>query len=167
MPVMGTGTIGVELFRFNEWANEALIEFCRGLDEPTLQADAPGTRGSIQDTLVHIVAAQERYVGGLGRPRTGGRVHESLGWPGFEELLESNRETGASLVAAAAEEDPERAFTLQYQGRDEIVLARTFLVQAMHHANDHRTHICSILGAIGVEPPEVTGWGWAEAVAAK
>ncbi|MEP7105780.1 MAG: hypothetical protein ABI838_08035, partial [Chloroflexota bacterium] len=33
-----------------------------------------------------------------------------------------------------------------------------FLVQAVHHGNDHRTHICSILGAHGLKTPELSGW---------
>lgn len=160
MPPVSAGTIGAELFRFNNWANEALIEFCRGLDDNQLEAVLAGTRGSIQDTLVHLVAAQERYV--VGRPRTAERVHESLGWPGFEKLLESCRETGASLVAGA-DGDPARECPYRYRGEALVVLAGTFLVQAMHHANDHRTQICSVLGSVGLEPPEITGWGFAQA----
>jgi hypothetical protein len=32
------------------------------------------------------------------------------------------------------------------------------LVQAVHHGNDHRTQICSTLGALGLEVPELDGW---------
>jgi hypothetical protein len=41
------------------------------------------------------------------------------------------------------------------------VAAGIFLTQALHHANEHRAHICTILGALGHEPPDVSGWGYA------
>lgn len=159
---VASDTVGVEVFRFNNWANETLIEYCGQLDDTQLQATLPGTRGSLMDTLVHIVAAQERYADGLGRPRRTGRVHESLGWPGIEDLRASCRESGTALLAAAAEEDPAREFRRLYQEREVVIRADTVLIQAIHHGNDHRTQICSILGSLGLEPPEITGWGYAE-----
>jgi hypothetical protein len=36
--------------------------------------------------------------------------------------------------------------------------AGVFLTQAIHHANEHRAHVCSALGAIGIEPPETSAW---------
>jgi uncharacterized damage-inducible protein DinB len=36
------------------------------------------------------------------------------------------------------------------------------LIQAIHHGNDHRTQICSTLGALDLELPELDGWDfWA------
>jgi hypothetical protein len=36
-----------------------------------------------------------------------------------------------------------------------------FITQALHHANEHRAHICTILGAHGYEAPDVSAWGYA------
>ncbi len=36
-----------------------------------------------------------------------------------------------------------------------------FLAQAFHHASEHRAQICTILGALGHEPPDVSAWGYA------
>jgi len=37
------------------------------------------------------------------------------------------------------------------------------LIQAIHHGNDHRTQICSTLGALGLPVPEIDGWDfWAD-----
>jgi hypothetical protein len=33
----------------------------------------------------------------------------------------------------------------------------------LHHANEHRAHVCTILGALGHEPPDVSAWGYAGA----
>jgi hypothetical protein len=32
------------------------------------------------------------------------------------------------------------------------------LIQALHHGNDHRTQICSTLGALDLEVPEIDAW---------
>jgi len=40
------------------------------------------------------------------------------------------------------------------------------MAQAIHHADDHRSHVLSILGARGLAVPEPNGldvWGYAEA----
>lgn len=38
------------------------------------------------------------------------------------------------------------------------------LLQAIHHGNDHRTQICSTLGALGEPVPDLDGWEyWATA----
>jgi cyclophilin family peptidyl-prolyl cis-trans isomerase len=36
------------------------------------------------------------------------------------------------------------------------------MAQAIHHADDHRTHVLSILGARGLEIPALDVWGYAE-----
>jgi hypothetical protein len=41
------------------------------------------------------------------------------------------------------------------------VRAGVFLAQALHHANEHRAHVCTILGALGYQPPDVSAWGYA------
>ncbi len=33
-------------------------------------------------------------------------------------------------------------------------------VQAINHGNDHRTHICTILSAIGASVPDLDGWSY-------
>jgi cyclophilin family peptidyl-prolyl cis-trans isomerase len=40
--------------------------------------------------------------------------------------------------------------------------ASAIMGQAIYHAGDHRTHVLSILGARGLEVPELDLWGYAE-----
>ena len=37
------------------------------------------------------------------------------------------------------------------------------LAQAIHHADDHRTHVMSVLGAHGIEGPDLDLWSYADA----
>ena len=41
--------------RHNAWATIQIMEFCRGLDEQTLNTTVPGTYGMIVATLRHII----------------------------------------------------------------------------------------------------------------
>jgi hypothetical protein len=46
-----------------------------------------------------------------------------------------------------------------------LLPAAAVMAQAIHHADDHRSHILSILGARGLALPEPNGldlWGYAE-----
>src|SRR5205807_8379648 len=57
----------------------------------------------------------------------------------------------------------ERADTLDVtlQRRDEAPVPHAeglLFLQAVHHGNDHRTHVCTILGAHGLEVPEFSAW---------
>jgi uncharacterized damage-inducible protein DinB len=37
------------------------------------------------------------------------------------------------------------------------------IVQALHHGNVHREQICAIMTGLGVQPPDVQAWSYAEA----
>jgi hypothetical protein len=38
------------------------------------------------------------------------------------------------------------------------------LAQLVHHGNEHRTQATTILGASGIEPPEISAWAYGLAV---
>jgi uncharacterized damage-inducible protein DinB len=38
------------------------------------------------------------------------------------------------------------------------------LVQAIHHATEHRTQVLTILSQLGIEPPDLSGWAFGDAM---
>jgi hypothetical protein len=52
----------VELFHHNKWSNLRLLDACAQLNDEQLDASTKGTYGTIRDTLLHLFAAEERYV---------------------------------------------------------------------------------------------------------
>ena len=52
----------VELIRYNNWANAQVLAVCQKLTTDQLVAAAPGTYGTILDTLGHIIRAEADYV---------------------------------------------------------------------------------------------------------
>jgi hypothetical protein len=46
---------------------------------------------------------------------------------------------------------------------DRAAPAWLLVVQAVHHANEHRAHVGTILGANGLPPPDVDVWAYGRA----
>ncbi len=151
-----------DLARHNAWATSQLLEFCRGLDEPTLNTTVPGTFGTIIETLRHIINAEASYLFRLtgAWPTHPWRDDDAVGLDVLAERAELLATTLEQFLAG--EWDSERLGEARGDnGEVFAVRAGIFLTQALHHANEHRAHICTILGALGHEPPDVSAWGYA------
>jgi len=150
------------MFDHHAWATHTLINFCATLSPDQLHATTPGTYGAIMPTLVHLIAADQRYL----ELMTGASTETPLGEGEEPPLSDLDARFGGQarlwegLVDKASELDvtipPRGPWQARPHAEDPLVL------QAIHHGNDHRTHICTALGAIGLEPPEIAGWSfWA------
>src|SRR3954467_6076713 len=84
----------VEMFRHNAWANERLFGACAGLSDAQLDATGIGTFGTIRNTPVHTVGAQERYVAALAEKGPVGEFRERGPFPGLAELSDGARTSG-------------------------------------------------------------------------
>src|SRR3712207_4497213 len=92
----------VEMFRHNVWANERLFNACEGLSDAQLDATVGGTFGTIRDTLVHIVGAQERYVAALAESGPVSVIREREPFSSIADLREAARSSGKALIELAA-----------------------------------------------------------------
>lgn len=153
----------VELFRHNVWANERLFDACEGLSDAQLDATIVGTFGSIRDTLVHIVGAQERYVAALAEAGPVSVIRERAPFPGLVELRDGARTSGNALVGLAAQAQAGATVTTTWRGEEHTLPVWLLLVQAINHATEHRTHVSAILTQQGIEPPSFDGWSYHEA----
>ena len=148
----------LELYRHKTWATLRLIEFCQGLDAAHLDATIPGTYGTIRDTLRHLVRAEEGYYWTVTRERLAEPIADQP--VPLDELAERIGRLGPRWEALAQDSDvPGREVTTRDGWR---MPARVPMAQAIHHADDHRTHILSILGARGLEVPDLDMWAYAD-----
>ena len=151
-----------DLFGHNAWATTQVLAFCRGLDAAALNATVPGTFGTIIVTLRHYIDSEASYlfrVSGL--------------WPEYPWLrddmvgLDVLAERAALLSTTwerylAGEVDSERMGAGRGDSGDVFAIrGGVFIAQALHHANEHRAQICTILGAHGYGAPDVSAWGYA------
>lgn len=150
------------LFKHNLWSNLRLLDACAALPDEQLDGGSDGTYGSIRATLLHLLGAEERYVTLLqGEPRPDPPL-ERRPFPGFEGLREGARTTGERLIALGEEMAGETV--VRGSAGDELfaVHATVPLMQAIHHAHEHRTQITTMLGQLGIEPPDLSGWKYGE-----
>jgi uncharacterized damage-inducible protein DinB len=145
----------IDGFRYNTWATRELLAVCRELSEEQLDATAVGAYGSIIDTMRHIIWCEAHDAVRL--------TEEHLSWDhgaadvsDLDELarrvdeLEDSWERFLSTPFNA-----ERTFRIPWHdGIARDVPAGIFLIGVLHHAIEHRSQICTILTAIGVEPPD-------------
>lgn len=160
----------LELYRHKTWATLRLIEICQGLTDEHLDATIPGTFGTIRETLRHLVAAEEGYFSILTRKRLSDPLPNGVvklddlpdGPIPLDELAERIRRLGPRWEVLAQDTDlPAREVTTRDGWR---MPGAVPMAQAIHHADDHRSHVLSILGARGMELPDLAVWGYAEAL---
>ena len=144
-----------QIFDHNRWANERLLEACRGLTPEQYATSAVGGYGDLGATLAHIASGEVFYTQLLTwwKPSTSWQQDDPF--PGVDMLLEVVRETGSRLQAVA-DSRPGDATIERDPG--ELIPASVILVQAINHATEHRTHATTILTKLGIEPPAIDGW---------
>jgi uncharacterized damage-inducible protein DinB len=136
--------------RHNAWATAQILEFCRRLDEQTLNATVPGTYGTIIATLRHIIYCEidflERLLGHS--PTDPWQLGETAG---LDALIE---------LAAQLASDWE-IFLASDVDSEHPIPAGVVIAVVLYHGSEHRGQICTILGALGHEPPDLTPWAYA------
>ena len=150
----------LEAFRLNAWATKTLIAACRDLSIERLTH--PGARyGSILATLNHVVLSDAGYVASLTgiRPQWATDGNETRDFGELEARVDETTRLWEKLLSEPL--DTERLVTLDkgtYECDAGIVVA-----QALHHGNAHREQVCAALKRIGIEPPDVQPWAYADA----
>jgi uncharacterized damage-inducible protein DinB len=157
-------TILAEFFKHNLWANLRLLDACAGLTGAQLGATVPGTFGPLGATLVHLVAAEESYLARLAQAERPDRAWADGPFPGVAALRERASRNGEALVAAAQQETAARVLHGTWRGERYALPVGMILLQAINHATEHRAHVATILSQLGIVPPDLDGWAYAEAM---
>ena len=149
-----------EAFRYNKWANLQLLDVCGKLSQEQLQLTAPGTYGTIANTWLHLLTAEQRYLTRLGGGEP--QINERDAVPGLDVLKEMAARSGDQLIAAAPRVKPDETIVDARRGGVKLHLG-IVLIQALHHGNDHRTHICTILGHHQIPYGDLDVWAYGAA----
>jgi len=154
-----TDNILVKIFEHNNWANQKIIDVCLTLSDEQLDAEPQSAvKGSIRTTLIHFVMAQRSYLSLLTLPSE--KSPKTL--LEVKDLKESAQQTGAGMLAIVKGEQTPVSEPLQMG--DEKVASWVLMVQTINHATEHREQIKSMLTALGIEPPDIDGWTYAESI---
>lgn len=157
----GGASVLATLFAHNAWANLKLLVFCEQLSDAQLDTTAIGSFGTIRDTLIHIVGAEQSYV-----ERTNGRLPARPLVRGqaasFDLLKDVARWASDELLQLAL---AARTGTLVQERDDKSAVEyplASLLMQSLTHSTEHRTQISAIITQLGLEPPDMSGWMYME-----
>jgi uncharacterized damage-inducible protein DinB len=150
-----------DFFKYNLWANLRLLDACAQLSDAQLDATMHGTFGSVRDTLMHILSAEEDYVRDLTGTTPTPPLEELTTFPGFDELRRRAEWSGKELITVAEQKDLSQILHLpgDYDAQGVIVL-----IQALNHAIDHRSQIATILSQQNIKLARLDGWGYNNAM---
>ena len=158
------GPVLIEAFRYNRWANLHLLDVCGNFSDGQLQLTSPGTYGTIAATFQHLVGAERRYLWRFEAEEP--QLQEKDGFPGIAILRKHAARSGDQLIEKVGRlQDGTVGMAKLREGETKAPLAM-ILVQALHHGNDHRTHVCSTLGQHGIPYGDMDVWAYAEAIGA-
>lgn len=152
----------VKIFEHNNWANDQIIQACTALNDEQLDAQPQSaTKGTIRQTLIHLVGAQQFYLDILTMPLEE-RTRVNLD---FADVQEASRRTGTALLALARNETSSPLPDQLQTNNGYLVAPWVLMVQAINHATEHREQINSMLSTLKVTPPELDGWSYGEVMA--
>ncbi len=141
-----------------------LLDVCAKLTDEQLEWTAPGTYGTIASTFQHLIAAEQRYLRRLdgGEPATNER-DEFFGIAKLRELANSG---GDRLIEAAGKIKPDDTVDTKFDDERVKLHLGVVIIQALHHGNDHRTHVCTILGHHDIPYGDMDVWAYGDATGA-
>jgi uncharacterized damage-inducible protein DinB len=150
-----------DAFAHHVWATIRLLDACLALGPEQLEAGVPGTYGSILETQRHLVGSDSGYLFAT----TGERAHlideDHMDLAQLRAAMERNGVGWSGLLAQDLDAD-----TPNVRRRDDGSETHTTMgiriAQALHHGTDHRSQICTALSSLGVEPPGIDVWAFAE-----
>ncbi|TMK35821.1 MAG: hypothetical protein E6G58_07670 [Actinobacteria bacterium] len=149
------------MFGHHVWATTRLIDALERLDPVHLDARIEGTYGSTMQTLTHLVDADERYLQRLTTPvLASGAGGGTRPLADVRKEIQEHGDRWAEMLDAVDRGDLHAAVIGKSDYPDTDPAEGMLLVQAIQHGNDHRTQICSTLGALGLEVPELDGWDY-------
>lgn len=160
-------TILQDIIEHHIWANDILLTFCETLTPEQLALTAPGTFGTVEETIVHVAANEEGYLRELAGVGVGGPMQATI----FDGEVPRELAVVRPVLAKTAEawrrvvtEWPRNGVKdFPWEGSIERLPISVFVGQAVNHGTEHRGHIRTILSIHGIEPPTIDFWAWDEA----
>ena len=153
---------------YDNWATEKLAQFCAALPADQRTLTTPGTMGTVQATLIHLVAAKERYASSLrGQPLPDDAIRETTTTDLGQVVVRTKTLSEWLAEYGRGPIDVERIITRRAADGSTMQLPTGLLIaQFLHHGNEHRAQLGSIFGANGIEPPHYSAFNWGQELGA-
>lgn len=159
-----TRPILADAFDHHAWATLLLFDACGSLTEEQLATTVPGTYGSILDTMRHLVGADCSYLELLSGGKVANIDEETMDLAAVRTAFEANGPVWQEVLAGAA--DPDAGVTRHRDDGSTMTAPLGIrLAQVVHHGTDHRSQVATALTSLGITPPEMDAWDFADSQA--
>jgi uncharacterized damage-inducible protein DinB len=153
-----------DAFEHHVWATMRVIDACSVLTPEQLESTAPGTYGPILATVRHLVGADTWYLYRLSGERyqpIDEETEQRMDLTQLRAAIERNGLRWSEVLSAQA--DPDEIVVARRDDGSEYHAPKGIrLAQVIHHGTDHRSQVCTILTTLGVEPPGIDVWDFAD-----
>ncbi len=151
-------------FEHHTWATLRLLDACGQLNTEALKTPVPGAYGSLLETLRHYIGSDSFYLEIIDGGATHHESAREFDLAGLARHAEATGRGWQTFLARADldpdlmqhEVDPDDGYT-----RDAPLGIR--LTQALHHGHEHREQCRLTLAALGIDPPDLSGWAFGAA----
>lgn len=157
-----SATLLDDAFGHHVWATERLIDACAELTPEQLATPVPGTYGSIFDTFRHLVSSDAFYLSVISSHGLESDPREVAAIADLRPMVTSMGESWRAVLADSPDPDTDVVETEDDTTFHVPISIR--LAQAIHHGTDHRSQICTALTTLGIEPPEIDVWAYADEI---
>jgi uncharacterized damage-inducible protein DinB len=158
-----TTNILSDAFEHHLWANRQILDACGNLTPERLASPVPGTYGSIESTLHHLIQADSFYLW-VYNGSTGPLIRKDDPLSIDELRAANDRHAGWYRQLLTGPLDPDEDVAEHGEGWDFVAKQGIRVAQIIHHGSDHRSQICTGLTALGIEPPEIDLWAYGKEV---
>jgi uncharacterized damage-inducible protein DinB len=149
-----------ELYHYNHWATEQVLDAASGLTQEQLLAPGTAGRGSIRDTLVHLVSAQMRWLAWWDNTHSAEEAYlihlNEADYPDLASVRAVWTESDRSLrafVDSLTDADLDRDITAALRdGRVFHLPLWKMLLHVSTHGTQHRSEVAAMLTAFGHSP---------------
>jgi uncharacterized damage-inducible protein DinB len=132
-------------FKHMAWANKQMLTILQGLPDEAINFSAWNPDWTVGKIAHHIVIAEGRLISRIVNQPSPTEPDAPTTAAGIRELISICAERDAQLLSLIDTPDEMRTF-VRY-GNDVAFLTSTILVQAVHHASEHRAQISDILAS--------------------
>ncbi len=111
---------------------------------------------------MHLFAAEEGYARALTGKIPTPRLADLTHFPDFDELRRRAKRSGEELITVAEQGELSQILYLDEGTYEAPVIV--VLIQAINHGIDHRSQIATLLSQQDIEPPDLDGWSYNDAM---
>lgn len=146
-----------DLYAYNAWANDQVFAVCRSVDQARLDENAPGTFGTISETLKHMAQVEMVYFLMLqDKPLPTGEARDEFFGHDLAWFAQTLARVGREYLELLANADDEYySQPLHVPWFDFALTKHDGLLQVLSHSAQHRAQVFSVLGQRGVEVPDL------------